>query len=71
FQDIPWPLLHATTNPGAITPQSIGAFILPLEHSPFKACKEQLRIFMLRWEPDRFERRWMPLVREDEQPKVR
>ncbi|CAE6478354.1 unnamed protein product [Rhizoctonia solani] len=71
FQDIPWPLLHAPINPEEITPQSIGAFILPLAHSPIKACKEQLRIFMLRWEPSRFERRWMPLVREDEQHKVR
>ncbi|CAE6530930.1 unnamed protein product [Rhizoctonia solani] len=71
FQDIPWPLIRLPTGLESFTPQTVSEFILFPSHSQGKSRKERLRDAMLRWDPGRFEERWMPRIEEDERSKVR
>ncbi|CAE6489763.1 unnamed protein product [Rhizoctonia solani] len=70
FRDIPWPLLCAATEPESITPHAIAAFLLSPLHSHGKSHKERLRSAMIRWDPGRFEGRWMARIKEDERLRV-
>ncbi|EUC67639.1 tyrosine kinase domain protein [Rhizoctonia solani AG-3 Rhs1AP] len=70
FRDIPWPVLRPPTGPESITLQTISAFVLSPGYSADNSRKGRLRDAMLQWDPDRFERRWMSRVVQDERSQV-
>jgi len=84
FCDIPWPVLHAykerskhrseqvVLSAEDLTSEAISAFLLPnTAQDAEKSRKDVLRETFLRFHPDKFEGRFMKLVRESEQESVR
>ncbi|KAF9451516.1 hypothetical protein P691DRAFT_796698 [Macrolepiota fuliginosa MF-IS2] len=82
FADIPWPVLHAHKEKSKhrsevvlddLTLETISTFLLPdnAVQEGDKSRKDVLRETFLRFHPDKFEGRFMRLVREGEQESVR
>ena len=81
FDDIPWPIAAAqcqeeqsdlgmprSINVEELTAEAITAFLLPAGK---EGRKEKLRESILRFHPDKFEGRFMKLIKDDEKVKVK
>lgn len=86
FCDIPWPIIHAHKEKSSskhrtdmvavsvddLTVEDISLFLLPSDVGEGeKSRKEVLRETFLRFHPDKFEGRFMKMVRGNEQERVR
>lgn len=56
FRTIPWPLVSRPSNSAEIIPTGIVAFLLSPLHSPAQSRKNRIRMALLRWHPDRFQK---------------
>ncbi|KZT43217.1 hypothetical protein SISSUDRAFT_1040673 [Sistotremastrum suecicum HHB10207 ss-3] len=78
FSDIPWPMFDLPADPDALASDAISSFIFDsMSHQDTddsegpKPLKDLLRPHLLRFHPDKFEGRIMPLVRESDRELVR
>lgn len=71
FATVPWPVHPPPSSADDLTPDAIAAFLLADSRSGSgsaageKPKKQRLKEALLLWHPDRFEGRWLPLIRAD------
>ncbi|TDL21579.1 hypothetical protein BD410DRAFT_724190 [Rickenella mellea] len=71
FHTISWPIFTSAKTPEDLTTASIALFVLSPHHSNGKSAKDRIKEQLLRWHPDRFEGKWLPLVPDEEKSIVR
>ncbi|KZV86431.1 hypothetical protein EXIGLDRAFT_622007, partial [Exidia glandulosa HHB12029] len=68
FASVPWPVHPQPASADDLTLEAVAAFLLsdtlPGQYGE-KPKKQRLKEALLLWHPDRFEGRWLPLVRAD------
>ncbi|EJD54122.1 hypothetical protein AURDEDRAFT_157377 [Auricularia subglabra TFB-10046 SS5] len=68
FATVPWPVHPSPRSAEDLTLDAIAAFLLADSRSGSgdeKPKKQRLKEALLLWHPDRFEGRWLPLIRAD------
>ncbi|KAH6900968.1 hypothetical protein BKA70DRAFT_1031269, partial [Coprinopsis sp. MPI-PUGE-AT-0042] len=71
WQDLPWPVSRAPTNPEDITPWAIEAYLCsPHYPDQSRTEKDRLRASLKQWHPDRFNNALLPKVASAERIKV-
>ncbi|KAG8880680.1 hypothetical protein FRB98_004773 [Tulasnella sp. 332] len=66
FRDIPWPVVGSMREgPHCLTESRLRAFLQAQSNDP-KVLKQRAKEMLLRYHPDRFEGRWMQLVRQED-----
>ncbi|EPQ53506.1 hypothetical protein GLOTRDRAFT_63094 [Gloeophyllum trabeum ATCC 11539] len=71
WYSFPWPVFKKPSEPEDITTVAISAYVLSPHHQSDKSTKDRIKEHIRRWHPDRFETKYLPKVREDEQDKVK
>lgn len=71
WYSFPWPVFKKPSEPEDITTVAISAYVLSPHHQSDKSTKDRIKEHIRRWHPDRFETKYLPKVRADEQDKVK